>query len=362
MSDTREKYDREHAQTRAFFEDAVEVYRNDSIIIKDARGCFRPMQRPWPSRPLDHVRGMFVHHRASWNSYEDMQKNVVLPRHAKDPLGRHDRIAYTFGCDHNPEVIDGLVVVYQFNDLDARSWHSGSPGKDSARFTEWRRRQGRGNSANEYTVGLNLTGFFQSSGYPANHPAYPEDKAVSKGRGGTLICEPSIEQCRAVWGVWQYLIDEHNVLGQATHPDAALFGHTDTGKTACPGGTAMELVDAIRNGGVENTRELDRWLSGRNDYIHPGGWPSPLCVYDAAYTIPDAADRIDYPYECQRLLVALGYDLGSFGPLKNGVDGSWGNLSRIALIEFEEKAGLLTNGQPEKADYDALLGAVEVLA
>ena len=355
MADSRERYDKAHAQTRAFFADAIEIYRNDSIVLMDGRHCFGPMKRPWPTRPMDHVRGLFVHHRASWNSIEAMWRNVVLPRFNKDPSKRHDRPAYTMVVDHNAEVRDGLVVVYLLNDLDARSWHSGSPGRDSERFTEWRKRQGRGNSANQYTVGINLTGYFQSRGHTANHPEFPDRPSVNKGRGGRLICEPSIEQCRAVWGVWRYLIDEHNVLHDDP-PRGSIFGHTDTGKTACPGETAMELVNAIRGGHIQRGRELDRWLAGRQDYIMPGGWPSPSDVY-GHYVEPE--DRVDYPFECQRMLVALGYDLGSYGPLKNGVDGNFGNKSRIALIDFEEKAGLLENGQPEKADYDALRAALE---
>ena len=95
---------------------------------------------------------------------------------------------------------------------------------------------------------------------------------------------------------------------------------------------------------------MDRWLSGRDSYILPGGYPSPSDVYgDSA---PD--QDIDYVTEIQRMLVALGYDLGKFGPNRDGVDGSWGGASRSALIEFEERAGLLANGSPEKTDYDAL--------
>ena len=52
---------------------------------------------------------------------------------------------------------------------------------------------------------------------------------------------------------------------------------------------------------------------------------------------------------CQRLLIANGYDLGKWG-----ADGRRGNVSRLALMEFEDDAGLLVNGEPEKADYDAL--------
>ena len=261
-------------------------------------------------------------------------------------------------------MIDGLIVIWQLNDLDSVSWHSGSPGQDSARFGKWRREQGPGTSANQYTTGLSFNGFFASDGYPVNHPEQPTRYASKKGMKGTLICHPSEEQCRALWGLWCYLVEECGADSQATEgPMAPVFGHKDTGKAACPGDTAMGLVNAIALGHISNDRELDRWLSGRDDYIHPGGWPSPSEVY--RQTIQDLCDPrytsngINVVTEVQRMLVELGYDLGSFGPRKNGVDGSWGNLSRIALIEFEESAGLLTNGQPEKADYDALKAALE---
>ena len=155
MADSRERYEQDIAQNRAFFKDAVEAYRNDSIIIMDARKCFPAMKRPWPHRPMDRVRGMFVHHKASFRGYDDMFNNVVVPmydasikahaswvaggRKGKEPTRRHDRPGYTYGVDHAPELVDGLVVIWQFNDLDTRSWHSGAKGRDSERFTEWRR-------------------------------------------------------------------------------------------------------------------------------------------------------------------------------------------------------------------------------
>lgn len=341
MSNTRQQYHREIAQNRAWFKDhAVEIYRNDSIVLMDVRGAFQAMERPWKSRPANHVRGLVVHHRASWNSYQDMQQNVVMPRYRSKPNSRHDRIAYTAGVDHSPDVIDGRVAVWLFNDLDCVSWHSGSKGKDTDQFTQWRQEQGPGNWANQYTIGLNLSGFFSSAGYPPNHPQAPTDRARKRGLAGTLICQPSREQCRAVWGLWQYIC-------AVTSSDApAIFGHIDTGKSACPGDVAMELVHAIRTGVISNTRELDRWLDGRDDRIFPGGWPTPAQVYGESHVAP----AVDYVTECQRLLIANGYDLGRWG-----ADGKWGRMSRIALIEFEEEHGLLVNGEPEKADYDALL-------
>jgi hypothetical protein len=50
----------------------------------------------------------------------------------------------------------------------------------------------------------------------------------------------------------------------------------------------------------------------------------------------------------QELLVKLGYDLGIYGPLKDGVDGKWGRKSQAALTSFRlandiSRTGIVTN-------------------
>jgi hypothetical protein len=50
----------------------------------------------------------------------------------------------------------------------------------------------------------------------------------------------------------------------------------------------------------------------------------------------------------QELLVGLGYNLGSYGPLRNGVDGKWGRRSQAALNLFRisnyiNRTGIVTN-------------------
>jgi peptidoglycan hydrolase-like protein with peptidoglycan-binding domain len=37
------------------------------------------------------------------------------------------------------------------------------------------------------------------------------------------------------------------------------------------------------------------------------------------------------------MLVTLGYDLGTFGPDKDGVDGSFGKLTETAVNDFQEE-------------------------
>jgi hypothetical protein len=42
--------------------------------------------------------------------------------------------------------------------------------------------------------------------------------------------------------------------------------------------------------------------------------------------------------EWQEILIEAGYDLGSFGPNEDGVDGEWGNLTDVAHDEFTAEA------------------------
>lgn len=358
MTDSKKKYEREREQNRAFFKDALEIYHNDFIVVMDARHCFRSMERPWPVRALNDVRGLVVHHQGSLNSYEDMQKNTVIGRYdasikahkswvdggrnGKEPTRRHDRTPYTFGVEHDPQWAGERVVVWQFNDLDAVTWASGSPGADSRRFQAWRRAQGGGTGANRHTVSVNLSGYFSSRGHAANHPESPTAGAIRQGRSGRLICQPSIAQCQAVLGLWHYLRNEYGADG--------LFGHLDTGKGACPGDTAQDLVGAITNDEVATGPELARWALRRDIY---SGYPTPAQVYGIEGADAPSTTAGDYQLE----LVRLGYDLGDYGPEGDGVDGHWGPASRLALIDFEERAGLLANGEPDVADYDALIGA-----
>lgn len=46
----------------------------------------------------------------------------------------------------------------------------------------------------------------------------------------------------------------------------------------------------------------------------------------------------------QRVLIALGFDLGTSGPNKDGADGDWGRLSDSSLRKFQKERGLEVNG------------------
>ena len=87
----------------------------------------------------------------------------------------------------------------------------------------------------------------------------------------------------------------------------SLYLHSDFGKQACPGYVISNLVDAINE---DNTFGVTTWSNK----------------------------------DWQNALVKLGYDLGSFGPEKNGVDGMWGYASKQALTKFQNDNGILVSG------------------
>lgn len=76
----------------------------------------------------------------------------------------------------------------------------------------------------------------------------------------------------------------------------AVFGHQHFGKENCPGSVVSGWIDAAREAGLKLPSSDTEW---------------------------------------QQMLADLGYDLGRFGPLKNGVDGKWGNLSKMGLLAFQ---------------------------
>jgi hypothetical protein len=104
--------------------------------------------------------------------------------------------------------------------------------------------------------------------------------------------EPTDTQLAAGIGVWEWLRD---LLG-LTQMD--LFGHYHFGKPACPGDVLGGLVETIRSDGLQ-------------EYL--------------------PATHQDWQFG----LKTLGYDLGNFGPMNDGVDGDWGGLSQKALVNFQ---------------------------
>ncbi|UCH72664.1 MAG: N-acetylmuramoyl-L-alanine amidase [Rhodospirillales bacterium] len=86
--------------------------------------------------------------------------------------------------------------------------------------------------------------------------------------------------------------------------------------------------------------------------------------------IPDVWGPLWLPRGRQKALIALGYDLGDFGPDGDGADGVWGRFSDDALARFQEAHGQVVNGMwttfTSWAVYDAIaargLGFDQILA
>lgn len=341
---SKTSYDLAAEEDRRYFADGEVAYENDHMILVDVTSCLPKMHKPWPQRTegVDDVKALFLHHKASWNGYKRMQSYVENHRcWPANPKGRkQNRIAYTMGVLHDPPLTkgkDGVVkpIVWKFNNWTDISYHSGSNGADTVYFKEHYIESFGTKKANSMSVALNFGGFFFSRDYPENHPDDPNPKAVKRDLGNTLIIRPSKPQIRAAYGVFLML--------QGLFPNfdtSAVFGHKDSGKVACPGDTGYAFAEALRDGTISDEEALERWID------HFG-------IPDAGY--PEVSGKPS-TRQYQWLLVKLGYDLGKYGPHRDGVDGQWGRATTNALLDFEEKHALLENGEPDLVDYDALVG------
>ena len=111
-------------------------------------------------------------------------------------------------------------------------------------------------------------------------------------QGDFSMYEPSDAQKVIAEDIWNGVLKSYLGLD-----DSCLFGHADFLKPSCPGRYLTSFVRSIRG-----------------------------------KTLPEFSD-----YDWQYNLVRLGYDLGSFGPQKDGIDGSFGKKSEDALLEFKKK-------------------------
>jgi len=64
----------------------------------------------------------------------------------------------------------------------------------------------------------------------------------------------------------------------------------------------------------------------------------------------------------QRLLVGMGYDLGSYGEKKDGVDGSYGDKTVKAVKRFQTFAQIESDGKYGSITHKALMGVLDDLA
>jgi hypothetical protein len=71
-----------------------------------------------------------------------------------------------------------------------------------------------------------------------------------------------------------------------------------------------------------------------------------------ALTVGSKSDEVK---EVQRILIELGYNLGVYGPNKDGIDGEFGNKTKDAVIDFQAKHNLAATGTVDEATWTALL-------
>lgn len=135
---------------------------------------------------------------------------------------------------------------------------------------------------NRHLVSILVFGDFSSDGHVGKSGAQPKWHQVS------------------LYTRFVKFLDSVFRFGRSGH-----FGHFDFGKPSCPGNY---LRDCIKE-----------WRVGR--------------------------PRLDTIEQWQTALVVRGYNLGEFGPDRNGVDGDWGARSKEMLVKFQKDKNIRATGE-----------------
>jgi len=125
--------------------------------------------------------------------------------------------------------------------------------------------------------------------------------------------DPSPAQKQLVVPLWEEWLRPEFELANSD-----LTGHYAFGKPSCPG-------DWIEN----KIRQVNQ--------------EPALNVYDTSHFNPEEEMFGSWTLR-QAALVVLGYDLGAYGPLKNGVDGKPGMKTKMAIAAFEDANNLIVDG------------------
>lgn len=191
--------------------------------------------------------------------------------------------SYTIDLPHEPVREGGKFIIYQCQPWDRVSWHTSGD--------------------NDKSISVALQGYFKSKHGGRFVP--------SKGTDG----KPSTAQMDIVEDLAKnFLKPKFNLTNQE------LLGHFEgpKPKLTCPG-------DAVTD-----------WLMRKRHQV----WRHEIKVG------PDPAIgyQIDTWERRQAALVSMGFDIGEYGPKKNGVDGMPGEKTRLALEAVERRCGLPANG------------------
>jgi hypothetical protein len=179
-----------------------------------------------------------------------------------------------------PERLNGKAVVYWCQPFEEITWHAS-----------------KGNATG---VGVGWQGLFRSRHLRrfVPHPGTDGD--------------PSQFQKEIASPLWQEWLQPTLNL-----PATALSGHFEFGKASCPGDWLETRVRTLRG--------------------EPG-----LTVHASTSHV---VDTLFCTWEArQAALFLLGYHLGTYGPLKNGVDGKPGYLTKMAIAAFQSNHNLVPDG------------------
>lgn len=191
---------------------------------------------------------------------------------------------YTIDFPHKPNINDGKAIVYQTNNWDTVSWHSGD---------------------NVDSISIAWQGYLRSRHLWKFRPF--------KGTDG----KPSQRQVDGTLELWEDFIRPKWGL-----TDVGLVGHylSPRPKKSCPGDDGQRFIERA---GTARRRGATEILVGHEmpgDYI------------------------LDSWEQRQAAIVAIGFDIGTYGPNGNGVDGCPGEDTRLAIEALERSAGLPANG------------------
>lgn len=184
----------------------------------------------------------------------------------------------------------------------------------------------------------------------------PADLTVYEGRGpgvigGHTFGHNSISHAICVMGDYDVLRPSDLLIAkiaevvkhgnsQGWWPAALSGGHRDVRATQCPGNHLYPQIARI------------------NMLAHASGGP----------TMPTPDEFVEITKQVQTSLVRLGYDIGDFGPNKDGVDGDWGQVTSAVLSRaFNDIARLKAQPPTDPAvvakarQFDALAAALRPL-
>jgi hypothetical protein len=204
-------------------------------------------------------------------------------------------MCYSYFFSYEPELTpDDKFVLFRCRPDDQKSWHTGGH--------------------NQRAIALGFQGYFKS-----HHMGRFKPRKGDKTNG-----TPSEAQRKMLAAAWPEYFK--GVMGLT---DDQVFGHFEakSPKAACPGDWLEQWVLDTRSGAAVT---IDQPQDEREPFEVP-------------FEVPGMV-QLDTWERRQGALLLLGYDLGAYGPKKNGVDGDPGLKTRAAIEGVEASFGLKADG------------------